>query len=46
MSIVFTPVEMFCSIAAKRVAPDVPKDAERTVLDDLEEELKTTQADA
>ena len=46
MSIVFTPVEMFCSIAAKRVAPDVPKDAERTVLDDLEEELKTTRADA
>ena len=46
MSIVFTPVEMFCSIAAKRIAPDVPKDAERTVLDDLEEELKTTRADA
>lgn len=40
MSIVFTPVEMFCSIAAKRHTPDAPEGAESTVSEEDDQETE------
>lgn len=46
ISIVFTPVELFSSIAARRSTPDAPKGAESTVGDDDDQETKEWQATA